>query len=49
MTVEEIYKDREKFASQVQEVAAVDLAEMGLEIKAFTIRDILIKMAISKL
>lgn len=40
MTVEEIYKDREKFASQVQEVAAVDLADMGLEIKAFTIRDI---------
>lgn len=40
MTVEEIYKDREKFASQVQEVAAVDLAEMGLEIKTFTIRDI---------
>lgn len=40
MSVEEIYKDREKFASQVQEVAAVDLAEMGLEIKAFTIRDI---------
>ena len=40
MTVEEIYKDREKFASQVQEVAAVDFAEMGLEIKAFTIRDI---------
>lgn len=40
MTMEEIYKDREKFASQVQEVAALDLAEMGLEIKAFTIRDI---------
>ena len=40
LTVEEIYKDREKFASQVQEVAAMDLAEMGLEIKAFTIRDI---------
>ena len=40
MTVEEIYKDREKFASQAQEVAAVDLSEMGLEIKAFTIRDI---------
>ncbi len=40
MSVEEIYKDREKFASQVQEVAAVDLADMGLEIKAFTIRDI---------
>lgn len=40
MTVEEIYKDREKFASQVQEVAALDLADMGLEIKAFAIRDI---------
>ncbi|MCT4563840.1 MAG: SPFH domain-containing protein [Maledivibacter sp.] len=40
MTVEEIYKDREKFASQVQEVAALDLASMGLEIKAFTIKDI---------
>jgi len=40
MSVEEIYKDREKFASQVQEVAALDLAQMGLEIKAFTIRDI---------
>lgn len=40
LTVEEIYKDREKFVSQVQEVAALDLASMGLEIKAFTIRDI---------
>lgn len=40
MTVEEIYKDREIFASQVQEVAAVGLAAMGLELKAFTIRDI---------
>lgn len=40
LTVEEIYKDREKFASRVQEVAAIDLDQMGLEIKAFTIRDI---------
>lgn len=40
MTVEEIYKDREKFASRVQEVAAIDLDQMGLEIKAFTIRDV---------
>lgn len=40
MTVEEIYKDREIFASQVQEVAAVGLASMGLELKAFTIRDV---------
>lgn len=29
-----------KFASQVQYVAALDLAGMGLEIKAFTIKDI---------
>jgi flotillin len=40
MTVEEIYKDREIFASQVQEVAAMGLASMGLELKVFTIRDI---------
>ncbi len=40
LTVEEIYRDREKFASKVQEVAAIDLSEMGLEIKVFTIRDI---------
>lgn len=40
MTVEEIYKDREMFASRVQEVAAIDLDQMGLEIKTFTIRDI---------
>ncbi|MEW8957388.1 flotillin family protein [Clostridium sp.] len=40
MTVEEIYKDREMFASRVQEVAAIDLNQMGLEIKAFTIRDV---------
>jgi len=40
LTVEEIYRDREKFASEVQGTAAQDLSEMGLEIKAFTIRDI---------
>lgn len=40
LTVDDIYKNREKFASEVQEVAATDLLEMGLEIKAFTIRDI---------
>lgn len=40
LTVEEIYKDREKFASKVQEVAAIDLSDMGLEMKVFTIRDI---------
>lgn len=40
LTVEEIYRDREKFASKVQEVAAIDLGDMGLEMKVFTIRDI---------
>ncbi|SUY46120.1 flotillin [Clostridium putrefaciens] len=40
MTIEEIYKDREMFAARVQEVAAIDLDQMGLEIKTFTIRDI---------
>jgi len=40
MSVEEIYRDREKFASHVQEVAALDLAQMGLELKVLTIKDI---------
>lgn len=40
MTVEEIYKDRETFASHVQEVAAIGLAQMGLELKVLTIKDI---------
>ncbi|MCL2619808.1 MAG: SPFH domain-containing protein [Defluviitaleaceae bacterium] len=40
LTVEEIYRDRTKFASEVQGTAAQDLTEMGLEIKTFTIRDI---------
>lgn len=40
MTVEEIYKDRETFASHVQENAAIGLAQMGLELKVLTIKDI---------
>ena len=40
LTVEEVYKDKDKFSSRVQEVAALDLAEMGLEVKSFTIMDI---------
>ncbi len=40
MTVEEIYKNREVFAQRVQEVAASDLANMGLAIISFTLRDI---------
>jgi len=40
MTVEEIYQNRDAFASKVQEVAAGDMANMGLGIISFTIRDI---------
>lgn len=40
MTVEEIYKDRDAFAQRVQEVSAVDMANMGLGIVSFTIKDI---------
>jgi flotillin len=40
MTVEEIYKDRDAFAQRVQEVSAVDMANMGLDIVSFTIKDI---------
>lgn len=40
MTVEEVYKDRETFATKALEVAVEDLAGMGLEIVSFVIRDI---------
>jgi flotillin len=40
LTVEEIYKDRDAFAAKVQDVAAGDLANMGLSIVSFTIKDI---------
>ena len=40
MTIEEIYKDREMFANEVENVAKTDLEKMGLDIKTFTIRDI---------
>src|SRR5437867_8745045 len=40
MTVEEIYQNRDAFAQKVQEVAAGDMANMGLAIVSFTIRDI---------
>ncbi len=40
LTVEELYRDRDAFAQRVQEVAAGDLANMGLTIVSFTIRDI---------
>lgn len=40
MTVEDIYQDRESFAQSVAEVAGPHMANMGLEIVSFTIRDI---------
>src|SRR5258706_456057 len=40
MTVEEIYQNRDAFASKVQEVGGGDMANMGLTIVSFTIRDI---------
>lgn len=40
MTVEEVYRNRDKFAQQVQGVAALDLKKMGLSIVAFTIKDV---------
>ena len=40
MTVEMIYRQRDEFSQRVQEVAAQDLAGMGLRIVSFTIREI---------
>jgi len=40
LTVEEIYQNRDMFAAKAQEVAAGDMANMGLGIVSFTIRDI---------
>jgi flotillin len=40
LTVEEIYRERDKFAQSVQEVSASDLANMGLGIDTFVIKDV---------
>ena len=40
LTVEEVYRNRDKFAQEVQEVAARDLRKMGLQIVSFTIKDV---------
>lgn len=40
MTVEAVYKNRDEFARNVQDVAASDLNKMGLQIVSFTIRDV---------
>jgi flotillin len=40
LSVEDIYKNRDQFAQKVQEISHGDLANMGLGIDSFTIRDI---------
>lgn len=40
MTVEEIYREREQFASLIREIAEPDMIKMGLEILSFTIKDV---------
>ncbi|MVP00878.1 flotillin family protein [Paenibacillus lutrae] len=40
MTVEEVYRNRDRFAQEVQGVAARDLKKMGLQIVSFTIKDV---------
>ena len=38
--MEEVYKDRDQFASLVREVAAPDVGRMGIEVLSFTIKDV---------
>jgi len=40
LSIEEIYKEREKFSQKVQEIAAGDMANMGLQIVSFTLKNI---------
>lgn len=40
LTVEELYKDRDKFAQNVQSESATDFANMGLQIVSFTIKEV---------
>merc|ERR1711872_975076 len=40
LSVEEVYKDRDQFASLVREAAAPDVGSMGIEILSFTIKDV---------
>ena len=40
ITVEEVYKDCDQFASLVWEVAAPDVGQMWIEILSFTIKDV---------
>ena len=40
LSVEEVYRDREKFANLVREIASPDLGRLGIEILSFTIKDV---------
>jgi flotillin len=40
LSVEQIYRERDVFAQQVQEVSATDLSNMGLGIDSFVIKDV---------
>ena len=40
LSVEDIYQDREKFATLVRNVASPDVGKMGIEVLSFTIKDI---------
>lgn len=40
LTIEEIYKEREKFSQKVQEIAASDLSNMGLAVVSFVVKNI---------
>lgn len=40
LTVEDMYRDRERFAQKVQEVSATDFANMGLEVVSLTMKEV---------
>ena len=40
LTVEEVYRDRDQFASLVREVASPDVSRMGIEVLSFTIKEV---------
>jgi flotillin len=40
LTVEELYRDRDKFAQNVQSESASDFANMGLQVVSFTIKEV---------
>ena len=40
LTVEEVYRDRDQFASLVREVASPDVSRMGVEVLSFTIKEV---------